>query len=609
VPGFADTFDAMEQQILKDFSSSQFKKRFIHRKGTPGYSTDTTRTLASYGWSSSNYLSKMRYTPKLQTIVDAMRKTHNYPELTDHLQKTLDYVKNPSKEFQAIKSFTFMYYMGANVKSAMVNLSQIPVTLYPYLANQFGDTAAVAAIGKAGKNVIGKPNGELGKILEWADKEGITMDSYLSELIGAASGKRAAQARLASNTIEMATMMFSKMEHYNRRVSVASAWDLVKDKSLEHINGILVKAGYHQQANKQDAIKEFVKMSVTKTQFDYGKYNRPGAFRGWGSVPLQFHQFMVNYLQFLAGNGGGKGAALRSLGVMVAFAGLMGLPGVDDLISTVEYLYTKIDGKHLDIKQEMRKGIVDMSKEYLGNQNAKLFAETALYGGFSSTPFDISGSVGAGRVIPGLSEFMTTAKDEGELEGLNAAMTQMAGASAGIAKKALTGVEEWQKSGDKSRAAEKIAPVAAQNIIKAVRMATEGVDRNYAGKVSISYKPEKLDIMAQALSFNPSERARLYRQRNAEYREGKFLETAHQKMLVRLAASTAEKDQAGIADAKDMIKSWNSEVPEKWKLSAEKVRRSMKARAKNFDINMDTGKGSRIKQLQKSFEDNRAYLP
>jgi hypothetical protein len=48
-------------------------------------------------------------------------------------------------EQQILKTFTFGAYMGLNIKSAVVNLTQIPMTLYPYLAGKYGDAKAVKA--------------------------------------------------------------------------------------------------------------------------------------------------------------------------------------------------------------------------------------------------------------------------------------------------------------------------------------------------------------------------------------------------------------------------------------------------------------------------------
>lgn len=610
VPEFSSIFDQVEQDILKSFTSSEFKKRFIHRKGMPGYSTDTARTMASYGWSSSNYISKMEFVPKLQSFIDGQTgfNKREYPKLHDHLQESLDYLKKPAKEYQAIKSFTFMYYMGFNLKSALVNMTQIPVTLGPFLANKFGDKVTLSALKQslaaAKAEDYANPKNELERYLKWAQHEGLTFDSYLGELIGAATGQRAQQTLLANKALEVATMLFSKAEMYNRRVSVASAYLLTKGMKLNELNVLLNDSGIESQETLDLARKEFIKLTVNRTQFNYSKWNRPGAFRGWGSVPLQFNQFIINYMQFLSGHGGGMGASVRSLGVLVAMAGLMGLPGADDLRAALEYAYTKLTGKHIDIQLEGRKMLVNMAENFMTDDMARGFAEMALYGAGALSPVDISGSVGAGRLVPGLGSFFDTAKGKGELAGLSAMVSDAAGASMGIVEKTFRGYEEYEKSGEFSRLAEKAVPsIAMQNAIKAYRMWSDGVDRNYSGKVSIAYNPDWLDTLAQFFSFTPGERKRLYREKNTEYRESEFLKLAHQKMLIRLSSALADRDGDRIREARKDIRDWNRNVPVKWRLSGSKVSRSIKARKKNFN----DPSGNRTKALQNQFKENKSY--
>jgi hypothetical protein len=606
-PGFSDVLDEVEQQMLKMFSTSEFKKRFIHRKGIPGFERDVLRTLASYGWSSSNYVSKMRYVGDLQKNIDDIDK-HQYPKTVAHLQDTLEYIKSSKNEYNGIKAFTFMYYMGLNAKSALVNLTQIPVTLAPFLANKFGDAKTAKLITEAMKDAstfnLHSIKNDNDKILSWAHHEGLTYDSYLGELIGIAQGNRYAKARYINKAVQAATMLFSKAEMYNRRVSVLSAYNAVKDMSLEEINALSDSFGHAKKQNKQDAIREFIRVAVTKTQFDYAKFNKPAAFRGWASVPMQFKQFLVNYIQFIAGNGGGVGATVRSLAAVAVLSGFMGLPGADDMKAAIEYAYNKITGKYIDIELEGRKALVSMSQQFMSDDQARAFARAVLNGVPSLTPFDISYSTSVGNIIPGLAGFFERSVTHGELEGIGEVFMALAGPTAGIAKKTARGIEEAEKSGEILRLAEKsILPVAVQNLIKAIRVASTGVDRNYTGKVSIDFKPSTIESLAQALSFSQGEKNKLYLMKNAKYREAAFLKTAHQKLLTRLSSAMADKDSDRIREAKLMIKEWNNEVPAKWRLSPQKIKRSIRARSRHFNAASDI----KNKQLQREFRKNESY--
>lgn len=586
--------DEIEQAMLKTFADRSFQKRFIHRKGMPGFSENIARVIASYGWSASNHMSKMRWLPKLDAFVRDM-DSHAMPKVQAHLERQIKYIRVPGEELSAFKSATFAIYMGMNVKSAVVNLTQIAVTLYPYLAGRYGDAKALNAIRKATKSAAGDwrkmPEGKLRDLLQWAEHEGLTMDQYLGDLIGAARGRRQAQARLRNNTLESLTYMFSAAEKYNRRTSVAAIYHLNPNASL-------------------DELKTLAQEATSKTQFDYGKFNRPTAFRGLGGIPFQFQQFTINYLQFLAGNGGGIGVAARSLAIVAMMAGLMGLPFADDLKAALEYAYTKLTGKHLDMEQDAREALVSMYETFAQDDTARWLAEATLRGGVTLTPFDITGSVSSGRIIPGAKSFFDTAKDEGEMKGLGEFFRDAAGPMAGYGERVLRGVEEASVSGDPYRFVERAFPaVAVGNALKAARVGREGVDRDFAGRVRIAYEPSVIDNVAQALSFTPGERNRLYRMRNTERREGLFLEAAHQHLIVPLAAAIAEKDAVRRAKAMQAIRDWNSDAPGEWKLPMSKVVRSLRTRRKEFRIGQQTGAGSRIRQLQPKFREQREAYP
>ena len=61
----------------------------------------------------------------------------------------------------------------------MVNLTQIPMTLYPYLANTHGDANAVGAITKASEAAMHPKtikDERLRNLMQWAEEEGLIMD-------------------------------------------------------------------------------------------------------------------------------------------------------------------------------------------------------------------------------------------------------------------------------------------------------------------------------------------------------------------------------------------------------------------------------------------------
>ena len=78
-------------------------------------------------------------------------------EMKDQIQKELDrraaFGMNPDVQNWAKfgTSMGFMMTLGFNVSSAFVNLSQLPMVVFPYLGGKYGYTKTMKAMGNASK--------------------------------------------------------------------------------------------------------------------------------------------------------------------------------------------------------------------------------------------------------------------------------------------------------------------------------------------------------------------------------------------------------------------------------------------------------------------------
>ena len=70
------------------------------------------------------------------------------------MQGHYEYIMNPGNELQSVRAAGFFFLLGFNIKSAVVNLLQIPQVGYPYLAGRFGDARAVAQLSLAMKDSV-----------------------------------------------------------------------------------------------------------------------------------------------------------------------------------------------------------------------------------------------------------------------------------------------------------------------------------------------------------------------------------------------------------------------------------------------------------------------
>ena len=86
-------------------------------------------------------------------------------------------------------------------------------------------------------------------------------------------------------------------------------------------------------------------------------------------------------------------ASIYMLSVLMVAAGIMGLPGADDLLDIVDFIFSD-KNQRVDSRREGKKVI----SELIGDENA----DVIMHGVTRFTPFDFHGSISMGRLVPGI---------------------------------------------------------------------------------------------------------------------------------------------------------------------------------------------------------------
>jgi len=144
--------------FLNTLPETSFAQALRRRKGTAGYERDALRALRTKTLSISRQLSNMEYGAKFsklrQEMEDYVRSQGSKDEAVDmmnELSARIDFAMSPTvpKWAQLATSFGFNMTLGFNVSSAVVNLSQIPLVVMPYLGGKYGYSDTAKAIGRA----------------------------------------------------------------------------------------------------------------------------------------------------------------------------------------------------------------------------------------------------------------------------------------------------------------------------------------------------------------------------------------------------------------------------------------------------------------------------
>jgi len=188
--GKANVSNSVQEEIIKLYidklPETSFAKAFRRRKKTIGYIHDAGYALETKGSSLAIQTAKIKSSAKIKAIEDQIDKKANaIPEDVTELKDVLlargkfarTGAQDKTKE-AVLKNFNqvaFLYTLGFNVSSAVVNLSQIPLVIVPFLSGRFGLADSIDAFTSAGSMLGGNAN-----IKDYFDQEGTGYDSVFT---------------------------------------------------------------------------------------------------------------------------------------------------------------------------------------------------------------------------------------------------------------------------------------------------------------------------------------------------------------------------------------------------------------------------------------------
>ena len=328
------------QLFIKTLPETSFAKALQGRKGTPGYMKDSVLALKTKAYNIASQAQKIKYSADIRALE---LKINEAPEPKDppatwREGKTLSgkllrgVEQRTLADFEAVKielrkrakfaregadrpnveavgrrlnQLAFIYTIGFNASSAMVNLSQIPLFVAPYLGGQYGYSRTHKAIKDAYGMVLKSksrngsfnslfeyykrddngtlqlrdraelnlPEGaegdakyqELGRmtsLIQEARGRGLLQSSALAEAMGLTEYSRIAQSgkigRAMDNGAVLSAIMFNHGEQMNRQVTLMASFNLALNakKATDYLTTKKLKHTL-QNINKaeQDAAK------------------------------------------------------------------------------------------------------------------------------------------------------------------------------------------------------------------------------------------------------------------------------------------------------------------------------------------------------------------
>jgi predicted RNA methylase len=552
-----DQTAVFQEYLKKAVNNRNALTRLIKRKGVAGYSEDVPRVLASFVTSSARAASKAYNIGDLISAANAIPK--DLGTLQDEAVALAKYLQNPQEEAGKLRGFLFVHFLGGSIASAITNMTQPILQTLPYLS-QWGTARAGAELARAAKmaTVGGIAEPALAKALKRAELEGTIAPHELHQLYAETDS-----GGLGSNPVVAAVAktwgsFFSLAESFNRKATFIAAFRMAQDFT----------AADFAKAGVADAYG-FAEKAIHETQGIYNRGNRPNWARGAvGATVFTFKQFSVSYLEFVKRLP--RKQQVLALAILVMAAGAQGLPFAEDIEDMIDTLGQSL-GYATNSKRALRKAL---SSTFLGEEFGNFITGGA--SALPGVPLDWQGRLGMSNLIPGTSLFKRSSDDK-----LKEAFEVLG--PVGSLVTSITNAVSRGQTGDWQGIFRMGAPVAVQNMLKAVDMMQTGSYRDSKGR-SVE-KTDNWDAFIKGIGFQPSDVAQKAEKVYGTYQDTQLNSVVRSQITERWARGAFEKDPAMVADAIAAMRDWNEKNPTmRITITPQAIRQSVQQMAMTADV-------------------------
>lgn len=581
IPNLTDAQErALDDAIQRALPAQGFRKRFLRRKKTFGWNNDGYRSYAAYMRSAAGHIAKVKYSHLLQDDIDRANRTAmdirvygdstKRDKIVGYMRDHYKWMMQPETDWAGLRAFGFTWYIGYNIKSAIINFTQIPLVTYPYLGWKYGDARAIREIGRAMVDVpkmfLSKNppfNAEEMKMVEQGMHEGWLNQSLATELAIANNSARFNSSwamsgsniqRLLFNIQEWGAMPFALSEKINRVATAAAAYRLEREDGASH----------------EDATAA-AKWAVRRTQYEYTRWNRPWLMRGRRSALFLFMQYVTNTMYFATGN---NGASMRFMFMMLLLGGVMGMPGAEDITDMLQWLLNRESVKKMLGKQNT---YIDLRNEAVEVVRALNMEPDLILHGVSSNTFglyniskmfganfpkvDFSASISMGRIIPGVEAINQL--DQGVESFALAAAERGTGAIGSGMTAALKAM--MSNDPDIWRRFEKAAPTAIKNASRAYRLAQRGGEKTAAGMkiwdVDITDPVTRVELVLAGLGMTPRDLSLGWQGYIRGSQSARYYASRRSDLMRNFNYALYIDDKELVSDMRAHIREYNRTVP------------------------------------------------
>jgi hypothetical protein len=577
--------DNVYQAYMSLFPAESLRQQFRTREGTLGFEKDVFQTYADTASKMVSQLSNMEHAEAIESAVTGIRTeasdtpTTEIRDVVDNLQKQLEFIRNPVNGSLVSKAsyFSYMMFIAGNVSSAVVNLTQLPIVVYPLLGGKYGFDNAAGAMQRATSMYYkgGKDNnsefmpdhtfganakGEYKQLYDVAVERAAIRRSTGYELTEARRTSVEDYTGRRAKVEHALGWVFQNSERANREITLIAAFDLARKdgKSVDQaINEALQVVNDAHGASLAEIGPRFFQQGIGKVAFTFKRF-------------AQSQIYLLSDLFKKSMRGADpetKRVARRQLlgiaGMSYLFAGMQGMP-LYGAVSLLAEMMLGDDDEPFDMDAEIRAAFGDIG--YKGPVNQLLGIDIASRTGFNGMVW---------RDDP---------KRLSEVGPTLYALENAAGPAYGAFRSAERGLKLINE-GYIERGMEALVPSFVRNGMKAFRLGTEGALTKDG--VPIVEDINAYNTLMQVFGFNPAELAETQARAGAMKTAEKIIKERRASLLTRIDGARMSGDMDGVSDTMDLIATFNEKAPVKERISAKTIAQSYETRRRNERESVD----------------------
>jgi hypothetical protein len=549
-PASQQQLNNVYQAYLALFPAGSIAKNFMRSKNVPGMEKDIIRGYGDTMLKWTRKLADTMYVPQIDAAVQEIQvqadnaKDDSLAAVYKHIKGQEDFFHNPTfnKFTHAATTLSYFEYISGNISSALINLTALPMLVYPILGGRFGFAKAAAAMAASNKTASewvlkgDNTNSKYKGLYDYLQEHGQLEHTQARELMEGRRVSTEDYVGLKSKIIDGLSIPFSATEKYNRAVTAIAAYDLAKANNFSEEKALRLAADtvkdVHTSGMAETAPK-WMQNPIGRVFFTFKSF-------AWNSAFLMARAFQQ---AFKGESKEIRDAARRQLlGTMFmtsTFAGVKGLPfmGLAQVLGQMLHALFGDDDEPYNFHEDLRAFFGELM--YKGPVNYL-------------TNLEISNRVG-------VAQDLIWRDDPRASDGLVLGAMQKAFGPAGSYLVNVENAAKMFNEGHTERAIEAVMPSFVRNGMKGTRYMVEGA-RTLKGD-PVEEDINAYNAMMQVIGFSPASLSSKYEITSAAKGYEKKVADRRQRLLNMYDMARTGEDSDLMSEAREDINDFNSAHP------------------------------------------------